>query len=96
MIADQVEKSDNFGHTLAAVDFTGNGLAILVVGVPFKDFWDPHMENAGALYVLSRAWVGGFVSDDSHFFHQGREVIPGDLGQNLSLIHISEPTRPSP
>jgi len=91
MIAEQGEKSDNFGHTLAAVDFTGTGLDNLVVGVPFKDFWEPYMENAGALYVLSRAWVGGFVSDDPHFFHQGREVIPGDLGQNHEFGYALAP-----
>jgi hypothetical protein len=49
------------------------------------------MENAGALYVLSRAWVGGFVSDDPHFFHQGREVIPGDLGQNHEFGYALAP-----
>jgi len=77
-IHDQPEYRDQFGEVLAAVDFGGTGLDSLVVGVPHEDIGEPALRDAGALHVITKTSYG-FRSSDAHFFHQGRESVPGDL-----------------
>jgi hypothetical protein len=78
-IEETAEEGDQFGHTLAAVDFYNRGLDNLVVGVPYEDLGDPVMTDAGAVHVLTYYAFGNYKSTDSGFFHQGRDSIPDDL-----------------
>lgn len=77
-IYDQPEYQDQFGEVLAAVDFGGTGLDSLVVGVPHEDIGEPGVRDAGALHVITSTSYG-YRSGDAHFFHQGRETVPGEL-----------------
>ena len=38
--------------------------------------------------------AGAFVVEDEAFGVAGTEGVPHDVAEGLSLIHISEPTRP--
>lgn len=78
-IEETAEEGDEFGYSVAAVDFHGRGLDYLVVGVPYEDLGDPLVKDAGALHVLTLYAHGGFLSSPSHFFHQGRGNIPDEL-----------------
>ncbi len=78
-IEEQAEYQDQFGYTLAAVDFNGTGSDKLVVGVPNEDLGSPLAANAGGVHVLTHQFVLGWTGYDNSFFHQGRVNIPDEL-----------------
>jgi hypothetical protein len=68
------EDGDEFGQALAAGDFDGDGVADLVVGVPFEDLGT--VSNAGAVNVLYGG-VDGLSGAGSQLFTQDS---PGVVG----------------
>ncbi len=50
-IAEQAERRDQFGQSLAAADFDGDGFGDLVVGVWFEDYLNP-LSNEGGFHVI--------------------------------------------
>ncbi len=78
-IEESPEKDDQFGFSLAAVDFSGRGLDNLVVGVPYEDLGSPNVIDAGALHVLTYYAFGSHKGTASTFFHQGRFNISDEL-----------------
>lgn len=65
------EPSDNFGLSLAAADFDGDGTKDLAVGVPGEDI--DNVKNAGAVNVLLGSH-DGLTGDDNQMWYQGREI----------------------
>jgi len=77
-IEETAEYADHFGQSLAAVDFNGNGIHKLVVGVPDENLGDPLVNDAGAVHVLTQS-SGHYLGADLRYFHQGRDNVPGEL-----------------
>jgi hypothetical protein len=69
---------DQFGTSLAAGDFDGDGFDDLAIGVPNDDSFSGGL-NAGAAWVVygSSAGLGGHGSQSSHFWHQDRSGVEG-------------------
>ncbi|MBS3758528.1 MAG: DUF1566 domain-containing protein [Desulfobacterales bacterium] len=85
-IADVAEAADNFGSSLAANDFNGDGFDDLAIGVPGEDIGE--IENTGAVNVLYGS--GDRLTADNNefndeFWHQGCEGIVAslDAGDNF-------------
>jgi hypothetical protein len=77
-VDETAEYLDRFGYTLAAVDFSGSGVDVPVVGVPYENLGDPIVSDAGAVHVLTRSsnsWMGASL----RYFHQGRNNVPDQL-----------------
>jgi len=66
-IDDSAEESDNFGYSLAAGDFNGDGRDDLAIGVPGEDV--DTASGCGAVNVLYALPTGG-LSSSSQFWHQ--------------------------
>lgn len=65
------EPSDNFGWSLAAADFNGDGTTDLAVGVPGEAI--DHVKNAGAVNILLGS-VNGVTGYDNQMWYQGRGI----------------------
>jgi hypothetical protein len=76
-IPDVAEEYDWFGHTLTAVDFNGDGIPDLAVGVPFENLGG--IVNSGAVNLLFGLAGVGISSLDNHLFHQNS---PGTADEN--------------
>ena len=64
------EKYDQFGYTLAAGDFDGDGFADLAIGVPYEDLGSGNaIKDAGQVNVLYGA-PGGFDRGRTQFWDQ--------------------------
>jgi hypothetical protein len=64
-IRDETEIGDQFGYTLAAGDFTGNGVEDLAIGIPFEDVDIAVLDNdAGAVAVIYGTSTGLGTGDD--------------------------------
>jgi FG-GAP repeat len=72
-IFDDAEAGDEFGRTLAAGDFNGDGFADLAVGIPLEDV--AAIDRAGAVQVIYGS-PGGLQRDGNQFWHQDD---PGDF-----------------
>jgi hypothetical protein len=68
-VLDAAEANDNFGWSLAARDFNGNGRADLAVGVPHENVGT--ISDAGAVNVLYGAGTGGLTATGNQFWRQG-------------------------
>jgi hypothetical protein len=68
-VEDSAQKGDQFGHSVAAGDFNGDGFADLAIGIPFEDVGS--VTDAGAVHVLYGS-AGGLqaTSPDDQFWHQ--------------------------
>ena len=66
------EFGDQFGYSLAAGDFNGDGFDDLAVGVPFEDF--PDEVDAGAVNILYGS-ATGLTTRRSLFLHQDIEGV---------------------
>ncbi len=66
---DSPDTNDEFGRTLAAGDFDGDGNVDLVIGVPGESVGGD--SEAGAVHVLYRA-QNGYGSPDDQFWNQGQ------------------------
>jgi hypothetical protein len=67
-LADVAEEGDEFGASLAAADFDGDGILDLAIGVPFEDIGG--VVNAGAVHVLRGLYLSGLTLTGSKLFHQ--------------------------
>ena len=69
------ESDDDFGTSLAAADFDGDGCSDLAVGIPGEDVGSPSINNAGGVAVfLGR--VGGPTGADDRFLPPGETDAP--------------------
>jgi disulfide bond formation protein DsbB len=66
-VEDMAEAGDEFGASLAAGDFNGDGIADLAVGVRFEDV--NGLANAGAVNVLYGS-ASGLTAAGNQFWHQ--------------------------
>ncbi len=69
-IAEQAEKRDQFGQSLAAADFDGDGFGDLAVGVWFEDYRNA-LSNEGGFHVIYGSKRGLRANDDA-FWHQDK------------------------
>ena len=79
-IQDTAEALDQFGKSLAAGDFNGDGFADLAIGVPGEDVVDSGGTNridAGAINVVYGS-SNGLTATGSQFFSQANSGIPGE------------------
>jgi hypothetical protein len=78
------EAFDNFGWTVSAGDFNGNGFADLAVGVPFEAIGA--IEGAGVVNVLYGA-SGGLTTVGNQSFRQGASGVAGtaEVGDNFGF-----------
>jgi disulfide bond formation protein DsbB len=74
-VLDQVEPSDEFGDSLAAGDFDGDGFDDLVIGVDEEDVGT--VDDAGAVHVLYGSAAGPGAAGDQ-FFTQDSPGIADD------------------
>jgi hypothetical protein len=74
-MAGTAEDGDEFGQALAAGDFDNDGIADLVVGVPFEDLGTT--SDVGAVNVLHGTAAGGLSGAGSQLFTQDS---PGVVG----------------
>jgi len=70
-IAEQAEERDQFGQSLAAADFDGDGFGDLAVGVWFEDYRNL-LSNEGGSHVIYGSREG-LRSKDNEFWHQDRQ-----------------------
>ncbi|MEW5871801.1 MAG: FG-GAP repeat protein [Chloroflexota bacterium] len=73
-ILDVSETDDQFGSTLAAGDFNGDGKDDLAIGVPYEDL--DGIVDAGMVNVLYGSETG--ISDTDQVWHQGIGLVPDD------------------
>ena len=73
-VVDAAEPGDEFGWSLAAADFDGDGFDDLAVGAFREDVGT--VEDAGAVIVL-RGTAGGLTGTGSQILHQERPGVPG-------------------
>jgi hypothetical protein len=69
------EDGDQFGYTLAAGDFNGDGLRDLAIGAPFEDVitsTGANVQNAGAVFVLPGEGIHCLTSTGSKIWHQAQ------------------------
>lgn len=87
-VKEKVEEGDQFGYSLVAGDFNGNGTDDLAIGVPFEDLNDTENNSPG-----SGQGGGGFGSPstgplsgsiDACFIPGGCDPFEGDQG----LVHV--------
>jgi len=69
-IAERAERRDQFGQSLAAADFDGDGFGDLVVGVWFEDYRSP-LSNEGGFHIISGS-RSGLRSKGNEFWNQDR------------------------
>ena len=87
------EDGDEFGQALAAADFDTDGVADLVVGVPFEDLGTTF--DAGAVNVLYGSAAGGLSGAGSQLFTQASPGVVGTaeagdfFGQTLAAGDFS-------
>jgi hypothetical protein len=67
-LADVAEAGDQFGASLAAADFDGDGNVDLAIGVPAEDIGG--VANAGAVHVLRGLYMSGLTLTGAKLFHQ--------------------------
>ncbi len=65
---------DEFGFSLAAGDFNGDGYHDLAIGSPGEDI--DSIQNAGAVVILYGSWLG-LSSAGAHSYHQGKQGVLG-------------------
>ncbi|MGD8244337.1 MAG: hypothetical protein PVI63_04005, partial [Anaerolineae bacterium] len=84
------EEEDNFGRSLAAGDFNGDGRDDLAVGVPYEDISDAG--DAGAVNVIYG--FGGGLGASHQYWHQDTSGVPGDAeeGDVFGLALVAMPT----
>lgn len=71
------EDTDEFGRSLAAGDFNGDGMDDLAVGVPFEGINGEQTDSAGAVQIIYGA-VGGLDSNRASWLvHQNTSGIKG-------------------
>jgi hypothetical protein len=68
-VADRGEVGDQFGQTLAAADFDGDGRDDLAIGAPWEDFSSFVHEDQGVVHVLYGA-ASGLASAHSQLWSQ--------------------------
>lgn len=89
-VLDEAEAGDNFGHTLAAGDFDGDGMTDLAVGVRAETI--DGVEGAGMVQVFPGSKRG--LTKDDTIWHRGTPGIEGDLqafaefGFSLAAGHL--------
>ena len=76
--------------TKALTTFTKNDPNILLIDIATNDAW---ARDYGPTFVID-AGSDEVVAIDWHYNAWGGKYPPFELDQQLSLIHISEPTRP--
>lgn len=91
MISEIVDTRDQFGYTLAAVDFDGSGQDYLVVGVPYEDLGNPEVRDAGAVHVITRNHLGTYEGKELNYFHQDRDSIPDELVEAANFGYALAP-----
>jgi hypothetical protein len=85
-ILDETEIGDQFGFSLAAGDFNGDGRDDLAVGIPFEDFGTAILDNdSGAVAVLYGSSTG--VSSTDQFWTQDSSGIADETegGDNFGF-----------
>lgn len=91
------EDSDNFGHTLAVADFTGDGPEDLVISIPGARC--PNDERGGGVVIL-RGSTAGIASAQSRSYFAGVDGVPGTctanrkFGQGLATGRFNNDTKP--
>jgi FG-GAP repeat len=83
-VAGAAEAFDNFGWTVSAGDFKGNGFVDLAIGVPFEAIGA--IQGAGAVNVLYGAG-GGITTVGNQSFRQGASGVAGtaEVGDNFGF-----------
>jgi hypothetical protein len=80
-ILDQPEQGDEFGQSLAAADYDGDGYDDLVVGVPREDNSQDVHSDPGGLNVIYGS-SSGLTADGNQFFSQDTDGIADDAQTN--------------
>lgn len=65
-----MEEGDNFGRSLAAADFNGDGYVDLAIGIPFEDHGSS-LPDAGAVNIVYGSENGLDASVGAPIWHQG-------------------------
>ena len=83
------EEYDNFGFSLAAGDFNGDGHDDLAIGVPFDDLLTN--ENAGVVNVIYG--FGGGLGSSSQLWYQGLGILDtAEEGDHFGYALVTLPT----
>jgi hypothetical protein len=78
-VLDIAEGYDRFGHTLTAVDFNGDGITDLAIGVPFENIEGKN--NAGAVHLLFSLSGTGVWPQNNRLIHQNVSSGAADLAE---------------
>jgi len=70
-VAGMSEAWDEFGYSVAAGDFDGDGYDDLAIGVPGEDVQSNTIANAGAVHIVYGSSSGGLNTSRDHILTQG-------------------------